>query len=131
MGDAARNVGAAAKEAGRDIRDKANEVAADPRTREIGNEIKAGAVKAGETAATVARNAGPVIDAARVTGSIKAALIADQAIDSSKIDVDTSDLTKTVTLKGSVPNAAQKAQVESIARAKATGYTVKNNLVVG
>lgn len=131
VGDAARTVGAAAREAGRDIKDKAQEVAADPRTREIGNEIKAGAVKAGETAATVVRNAGPVIDAAKVTGSIKAALVADQAIDSSKIDIDTSDLTRTVTLKGTVPSAAQKAQVESIAKAKASGYTVKNNLVVG
>jgi two-component system response regulator HydG len=60
----------------------------------------------------------------------KTALMADAAIDASTIDVDTDENTKTVTLKGSVPNAAQKASAERIAKDKAEGYRVRNLLVV-
>jgi osmotically-inducible protein OsmY len=45
--------------------------------------------------------------------------------------VDTNGMTKTVTLKGHVPNAAQKASAERIAKSKAPDYTVVNNLTIG
>jgi osmotically-inducible protein OsmY len=56
--------------------------------------------------------------------------MADSSIDATKIDVDTDENTKTVTLKGSVATAAQKASAERIAKAKAEGYTVRNSLTV-
>ena len=61
---------------------------------------------------------------------VRAALMADKAIDASKIDVDADGATKTVTLKGTVPSAAQKSAAEKLARAKAEGYTVKSQLTV-
>jgi osmotically-inducible protein OsmY len=61
---------------------------------------------------------------------VRAALMADKTIDASKIDVDADGATKTVTLKGSVPTAAQKSAAEKLAREKADGYTVRNRLTV-
>ena len=68
--------------------------------------------------------------AATQTVDVKAALIADGRVDASNINVDTSASTKTVVLKGSVPTAQQKALAEQIARDKAEGYTVSNQLTV-
>jgi len=44
---------------------------------------------------------------------------------------DTNADTKTVTLKGTVPTAAQKAAAEKVAREKAEGCRVRNLLTVG
>ena len=44
--------------------------------------------------------------------------------------VDTVTNTKTVVLKGTVPTAQQKTIAEQIARDKAKGYTVQNQLTV-
>jgi predicted small secreted protein len=105
-----REAGAAIKEAGRDVGDAAE--------------------RAGEAVAGAVRGAAPAADAAKQTLDVKTALMADSAIDASRIDVDTDEKTKTVTLKGSVPNAAQKASAERIARNKAGGYKVRNLLTV-
>ena len=59
------------------------------------------------------------------------ALAADSRVDASNINVDSDHVTKTVTLKGRVPTAAQKTLAEDIAKTKATGYAVRNMLVVG
>ena len=64
------------------------------------------------------------------TVDVKSALIADGRVDASNINVDTSASTKTVVLKGSVPTAQQKTQAEAIARDKAEGYTINNQLTV-
>jgi osmotically-inducible protein OsmY len=64
------------------------------------------------------------------TVDVKSALIADGRVDASNINVDTSASTKTVVLKGSVPTAQQKATAEAIARDKAEGYTINNQLTV-
>jgi len=64
------------------------------------------------------------------TVDVKSALIADGRVDASSINVDTIASTKTVVLKGSVPTAEQKTIAESIAREKAAGYTITNNLTV-
>jgi osmotically-inducible protein OsmY len=56
--------------------------------------------------------------------------MADKGIDASHIDVDTDAGTRTVSLKGTVPTAAQKAAAEKVARDKAEGYSVRNLLTV-
>jgi osmotically-inducible protein OsmY len=58
-------------------------------------------------------------------------LTADTTVDASHINVDTFADTKTVVLKGSVPNAAQKAEAGRIAASKAEGYKIDNQLTVG
>ena len=64
------------------------------------------------------------------TVDVKSALIADGRVDASNINVDTVTNTKTVVLKGSVPTAQQKTIAEQIARDKAKGYTIQNQLTV-
>ena len=64
------------------------------------------------------------------TVDVKSALIADGRVDASNINVDTVASTKTVVLKGSVPNADQKAAAERIARENAKGYTISNQLTI-
>lgn len=64
------------------------------------------------------------------TLDVKSAIIADKEIDSGAIDVDTFQDKKVVVLRGSVPNEAQKAKAEQIARNHAKGYTVQNQLAV-
>jgi osmotically-inducible protein OsmY len=98
--------------------------------REAGRDVGAAAERAGDAAAGAAKDAGATMHAGKQTLDVKTALMADKAIDASRIDVDTDENTKTVTLKGSVPNAAQRASAERIAKAKAEGYKVRNNLVV-
>lgn len=105
-----REAGAAIAEAGRDVGDAAE--------------------RAGDAVAGAARDAGASVHAAKQTLDVKTALMADSSIDASRIDVDTDENTKTVTLKGSVATAAQKASAERIAKSKASGYTVRNNLTV-
>jgi osmotically-inducible protein OsmY len=68
--------------------------------------------------------------AATQTVDVKSALIADGRVDASNINVDTSASTKTVVLKGTVPTDQQKATAEAIARDKAEGYTITNQLTV-
>ena len=68
--------------------------------------------------------------AATNTVDVKSALIADGRVDASNINVDTSASTRTVVLKGSVPTAQQKTVAEQIARDKAEGYTIQNQLTV-
>jgi osmotically-inducible protein OsmY len=93
-------------------------------------ETKDAAAQAAEKTADAARSAGGAIDAAKQTFDVKAALTADTSIDASHIDVDTNHDTRTVTLKGTVPTAAQKSEAERIAREKAEGYTIVNDLTV-
>jgi osmotically-inducible protein OsmY len=68
--------------------------------------------------------------AATNTVDVKSALIADGRVDASNINVDTSASTKTVVLKGTVPTAEQRTTAEAIARDKAEGYTITNQLTV-
>jgi osmotically-inducible protein OsmY len=97
---------------------------------ETARDAKEQAGKVGEKAEDAAREAGKSLDAAKQTLDIKAALMADKTIDASHIDVDTNAETRTVTLKGTVPSAAQKDAAGRIASDKAEGYTVRNELTV-
>ena len=73
---------------------------------------------------------GATLDAAAQTMQIKTALIDADNLDANDINVDTDGATKTVTLKGHVPTAAQKAAAERIAKEKAPEYTVSNLLEI-
>lgn len=112
---------AAVKEAGHD---------AGAAMKEAGHDVAVAADKAGDAVAGAAKDAGAAAHAGKQTLDVKSALMADASVDASHIDVDTDDATKTVTLKGTVPSAAQKATAERIARDKAAGYKVRNTLTV-
>jgi len=110
-------------------------------TREAGRDISAAADRAGDATANAAGHAADatrdaaasaanVGDAAQQTAQIKSALMADASINASTIDVDTEASTKTVTLKGRVRSATEKASAARIAADKAPGYRVANNLEV-
>jgi hypothetical protein len=66
-----------------------------------------------------------------IHAEVKQALMRDDAVDASHINIDVDDDTRVLALRGSVPTAAQKARAEQVARARAGGYTVRNELVVG
>lgn len=136
--DAAENKAKAEQEAAEAKADTADERAeikeegreAGSAIKEAGRDVGNAAERAGDKLAGAAKDAGAAAHAAKQTLDVKAALMADSSIDASRIDVDTDENTKTVTLKGSVANAAQKATAERIAKNKAAGYKVRNSLVV-
>jgi colicin import membrane protein len=136
--DAAQNkakADQAAAEAKADTADERAEIKEEGReagaaVAEAGRDVGAAAERAGDAMAGAAKDAGASVHAAKQTLDVKTALMADSSIDATKIDVDTDENTKTVTLKGSVATAAQKASAERIAKAKAEGYTVRNSLTV-
>jgi hyperosmotically inducible protein len=99
-------------------------------TKEAAGAVADSAERTAEKAGNAAGEAGDAIHGAKQTFDVKAALTADTSIDASHIDVDTNGDTKTVTLKGTVPTAAQKAAAERVARDKAEGYTIVNQLTV-
>ena len=103
---------------------------------------KTGVEKASEATKDAAHDAGAAtkdatkkttnaMDGAAQTAQIKTALMEDKSVDASGINVDTNGTTKVVTLKGHVPNAAQKTAAARIAKSKAPDYTVVNNLTIG
>jgi osmotically-inducible protein OsmY len=119
--EAGRDAAAAADRAGDATRDAAGKAA------DATRDAAGSAANATRDAAAGVANAG---DAAQQTAQIKATLVADASIDASRIDVDTDASTKTVTLKGLVRSAAEKATAARIAAEKAPGYRVANNLEV-
>lgn len=110
-----KQAGEAIEDAAEAVKENAGPVARDARDR----------------AAPVVKEAGRVLDATKQHADVKAALMADDDIDASRIDVDVQAGTKTVVLRGTVPDARQKTAAERIARDKAQGYTVRNELKVG
>ena len=95
--------------------------------------MKAGeaAEKASEATAAATRNATEAAEAAAQTVNVKTALLADTRVSATGIDVDTDRTSRTVILKGHVPNQEQKAIAEQIAVDRAPGYHVRNELTVG
>lgn len=102
-----------------------NDIPESPATQgEIANATDTATDAAGnatEGAADVATQAG-------VTGKINAAYAANASLSAIKINVDTVEDTKTVTLSGTVTNAAQKNLATNIAKQQAPGYKIVNNL---
>jgi osmotically-inducible protein OsmY len=119
-----------------DVVDKTREGA-----EKAGEKIKEGAEKTGEAvkgaakdvkreAKPAAKEVGQAIDATKQHLDVKAALLADKAVDASHIDIDVNKDAKILYLRGTVPTAAQKAAAERIARDKADGFVVRNELTV-
>lgn len=118
---AAEQAAAASKEVAREVSTAAGPAVA---------AIREGTAAAAEVARDRMRGATRAVDAAQQTAQIKAALMADPAIDSTTIDVDTLADTRTVVLKGHVRSAAEKASAGRIAAAKAPEFTIDNRLDV-
>lgn len=132
-GEKLKELGGKAMEGARDLGEKAADGArragdkVEDAADRAGDETERGAEKAGEKA----EGAGDVLSAAAQTTMVKAALMADKDVDSSRIDVDTEAATRTVMLKGTVPTAAQRTTAERIAKSKVSkGYSVHNMLKV-
>ena len=121
-----------AREANAEAKQEAREANAE--LKEEAREAGAAAERAGDRAAQetkdATRSVGATLDAAAQTMQIKTALIDADNLDANDIDVDTNAATKTVTLKGHVPTASQKAAAERIAKEKAPDYRVVNNIAV-
>jgi osmotically-inducible protein OsmY len=112
--DAAHDVKAKVKPAAKEVKREAKPVA-----KEVGHKVKQGAEKTGDA-----------LDATKQHVDVKAALLADKTVDASHIDIDTDKNAKILYLRGTVPTAAQKAAAERIARDKADGFIVRNELTV-
>ena len=106
-----------------------------------GEKVKEGAEKTGEVvkdaakdvkreAKPAAKEVGETVDATKQHLDVKAALLADKAVDASHIDIHVNKEAKILYLRGTVPTAAQKAAAERIARDKADGFAVHNELTV-
>ncbi len=133
--DTERNTAAAereAREAGAEAREEARDANANARqeAREAGQSMENAGDRAAQETRDATRSVGATLDAAGQTLQIKTALIDADNLDAANIDVDTDANTKTVTLKGHVPTAAQKAPAERIAKDKAPEYTVRNMIEV-
>ena len=110
--------------------EKAAEATADA-AREASDATKRAGEAVAESAADATKDAAVATAGAATTTSVKSALMADKSVDASKIDVDTDGSAKVVTLRGSVKSEAQRASAERIAKDKAEGYTVVNQLTIG
>ena len=97
-------------------------------------ELASEAAKAGRVVGALAADAGEELaekaGAMAENVDVKAALMADASVDASRIDVDVNSWKKTVTLSGYVPTDDERARAEAIAKAKAAGYNVVNNIPV-
>jgi osmotically-inducible protein OsmY len=124
----ARGLKQDAQQAEEQTRDERAE--AEAKARELGQDAAKAANRAGETAVTVGEELAERAGAAWETVDVKGALMADASVDATRIDVDTSYKTKTVTLSGYVPTETERNMAEVIAKARAEGYTVVNNLQV-
>jgi osmotically-inducible protein OsmY len=104
--------------------------AAKAEAKEEAAEARAEGREAAKDAKRAAGEAGALVDAAKETIDVKTALMADDTVDASDINVDTFHETKTVVLKGTVPTAAQKTAAGKIAAREAEGYKIDNQLTV-
>ena len=148
--EAERKAAEAAKQAGEAVekaKDKASETAdeaakaAKDVAAKVGPVAKDAALKGASAAAALGSEAavaaGRATASASVraagalrTGAIRAALLRDQSLDVSNVDIDTDELAKRVVLKGRVKSTAQRTAIERIAQDKAPGYTIENRLLV-
>ena len=92
--------------------------------------VKKDADNAAEKTEQAADAADTKMEGALQTGEVKTALLADTRVGATDINVDTNEVTKTVTLNGSVKTEAEKQLAGEVATSKATGYTVVNNLAI-
>ena len=121
----AREASAEAKQEGREANAELKQEA-----REAGNAAERAGDRVAQETKDATRSVGATLDAAAQTMQIKTALIDADNLDANDIDVDTNASTKTVTLRGHVPSASQKAAAERIAKEKAPDYKVVNNITM-
>ena len=121
----AREASAEAKQEGREANAELKQEA-----REAGNAAERAGDRVAQETKDATRSVGATLDAAAQTMQIKTALIDADNLDANDIDVDTNASTKTVTLRGHVPSASQKAAAERIAKEKAPDYKVVNNITI-
>ena len=99
--------------------------------RDVGNDAARGAHRTGATrrpqAGEELAERASAISGKRSMSSRR--VMADPSVDASRIDVDTDYETQTVTLNGSA-DETERDMAEVIAKARAEGYTVVNNLQV-
>jgi osmotically-inducible protein OsmY len=119
--DLARKITAEAKVTGAKIGEAA---------KEVGGKVAEGAKDVGEKVKTGAQEVALEVGAVKQTVDVKAHLMAARNIDASHIEVETDSEAKTVTLRGTVPTAGQKAAAEKVAQENAEGYRVRNLLTV-
>lgn len=121
-----------AREAGAEVRQEGREANAELKqeAREAGNAAERAGDRVAAETKDVTRSVGATLDAAAQTMQIKTALIDADNLDANDIDVDTNASTKTVTLRGHVPSASQKAAAERIAKEKAPDYRIVNNITI-
>jgi hyperosmotically inducible periplasmic protein len=98
--------------------------------RDLGGDAARAANRAGSAAVEAGEEFAERAGGAWETLDVKGALMADGSVDATRIDVDTNSETKTVTLNGSVPTETERDMAEVIAKARAEGYNVINQLQV-
>jgi osmotically-inducible protein OsmY len=97
-------------------------------------EVAGDAAQAARTVGAMAAEAGEEVaeraGALKETADVKAALMADPAVDATRIDVNVDYRTRTVTLNGYVPSQGERDRAEVVARDKAKDYKIVNNINV-
>jgi osmotically-inducible protein OsmY len=124
----ARGMKQDAKQAEEQTRDE--RAVAKEKARELGDDVARAANRAGEAASQAGEEIAERADAAYQAIDVKGALMADSSVDATRISVKTDYKTKTVTLSGYTPTETERDMAEVIAKARAEGYTVVNNIVV-
>jgi len=135
---AAEKTAEAAEAARRGVEKVAHDIRTDddaPSTAKKAEPYKEGEVedRAGKAVAKLEEAGREIASEAKAVGihaDLKAALMRDKGVDGSHIDVDVDDDRRLVLLKGTVPNAAQKARAEQIARQHSGGYSVRTELTL-
>lgn len=118
-------------EAAADARDAGSDAArkADEKTDRAQERGAAAADRAQDKAGNAADRAGDVIGDASITTAVKSKFLADPDVSGLKIDVDTTD--GVVTLRGTVPNAAEKTRALRLAKETNGVKNVRDQLKVG
>lgn len=98
--------------------------------KEIAGDAAQAARAIGAMAADAGKEVGEKAGAVGEHVDVKSALMADASVDASRIDVDVSSWSKTITLNGAVATTTERTKAEAIARAHADDYKVVNNLSV-
>lgn len=112
--DIAKDVGATTKEVAREVAEVTTETA----------------VNATEKVVEGAASAAQQVDATAQAVDVKTSLMADTTIDSTDVRVEGDNAGKVIYLRGSVPTPDQRQAAERVAKIKAAGYRVINELTV-
>ena len=98
--------------------------------KEVGRDAAQAARAVGSMAADAGEELAEKAGGVKTNVDIKTALMADPSVDASRIDVDVNSWSKTVTLNGYVPTQGERDKAEGIAKEKARGYKVMNNISI-